>query len=462
MCVLGLVGVMLGGDEAKEDQNRVSVLSDIQEVFGEVRSILQAGVGDDVESLSALLELANELNATYYQDVFLPYLSSFAMPEFHVESLEEMARVVKLYNSAANVHMTFPRRWNVTPQFNRSELAELRQLASQCVLVALSWQARALDKDILEALIEDDVFASLRALDLSLQIIDPMMLVRLIDHRASLSTLTIARVGLIHSGLRLLLRAQGLSRVTALNLESNDALGQKGAQTLAKSPQVATLRRLNMSRCKIGDRGVEALARSAYLTQLDHLELSYNGLRAPSCEAIAAMDAAASMVALNLSGNRLDAQGIHALRDGSIWPKLTRLNLAHNRLDVAALVSLMEVNRFPALKVLNIGNNQALSGNMAQWLEQCGPLPLEALHLCSTPLVRRDFEALSASAALPRLRRLCLRQTNLTEADRRRIEQSSSLPRGLIVEIESNPCSFDEQAMVYRRQMVVGDSPGGS
>jgi uncharacterized protein (TIGR02996 family) len=99
--------------------------------------------------------------------------------------------------------------------------------------------------------------------------------------------------------------------LTSLGLASI-GMGSRGVQTLANSPRLPALVRLDVSRNALGAAGA-ALAASTSLEHLTALNLAETGLGDAGAERLAASEQSARLRALDLSGNAIGEQGARAL-----------------------------------------------------------------------------------------------------------------------------------------------------
>jgi uncharacterized protein (TIGR02996 family) len=142
-------------------------------------------------------------------------------------------------------------------------------------------------------------------------------------------------------------------------------LGSDGAGVLARSPRLAGLRVLNLSRQRINLGGLQALLSSSYLQRLEELHLRSNGIDDVSrfigrpegaplsrldlsdnplgdggVRVMAQWPRSAKLACLGLDTCEISEDGIHALTGAPCWATLCRLDLSRNPLGSEGVLAL--------------------------------------------------------------------------------------------------------------------------
>jgi len=104
--------------------------------------------------------------------------------------------------------------------------------------------------------------------------------------------------------------ASAARQLALLDLGENAAIGDGAARALAAMPQLATLSRLTLEFSAIGSRGARDLATSPHLARLEHLDLGHTAI---DDEAVPDLLAMPQLRSLPLNGTRITVAGIEQL-----------------------------------------------------------------------------------------------------------------------------------------------------
>lgn len=235
-----------------------------------------------------------------------------------------------------------------------------------------------------------------------------------------------------------------LATLLRLDLTGN-RVGADGVRALAASPYMSGLRELGLNGNAVGAGGAAALAGAPWVAGLTRLEVAENGLAAGDVRRV--LDAAPRLETVDVSGNAADVAGLLRYREvtarsvgargvsaglaqpGAHAPgSVESLDLRHNRVDLRTLLAL---GPLPALARLDLGFND-LGDITLTGLPGLRTLGLRANRLVAPALAHPAVEDLDLSvnpladhaavvAGFPRLARLDLGNTTLTDAGLRRL-----------------------------------------
>jgi uncharacterized protein (TIGR02996 family) len=137
-------------------------------------------------------------------------------------------------------------------------------------------------------------------------------------------TLSACKITQAHPAWDDVLACPTLAHFTALDV-SGQTLTPAQLQALARSPQVANLRELNLTRNLVGEAALD-LATSSYLGRLERLNVSQYGLYDAGLATLLTGSFASSLRSLNLARNQLTAVGLVTL---ARWEGASRLEELH-------------------------------------------------------------------------------------------------------------------------------------
>jgi uncharacterized protein (TIGR02996 family) len=132
--------------------------------------------------------------------------------------------------------------------------------------------------------------------------------------------------------------------------------------TLAASPRLAQLTRLNLRYNTIGPAGAAALAGSSHLAQLISLDLALNRIGPGGAQALAGPANLENLTYLDLWGNGIGNSGVAALAGSPFLSQLSYLDLDRNNVGSEGAVQLADSPYLVHLTHLNLRNNQIRDG----------------------------------------------------------------------------------------------------
>lgn len=292
------------------------------------------------------------------------------------------------------------------------------------------------------------------------------------------------------------LRAGQLAEVTALEGATGTPLvrldlslnqiGERGAQSLAKSRRLAQLERLDLDTCEITAKGLAALTRAPFWQTLRQLDLSRNPLGAAGAMVLAEaaepqalhalslvdcdLDAAAlkplaraawlrNLLSLDLSDNPLAGQGLERLAGGAVRAltltgtgldattagkldtllrQLVSLDLSNNALTDAGVVALFGSATAPDLLALKLANCQLTRKGLGVLSKEKRCPRLATLDLSGNPLTVAGVELLLGSAVAGSVQTLTLRYCSLNAASAEHLANAASLANCSVLDLRGN------------------------
>jgi uncharacterized protein (TIGR02996 family) len=215
---------------------------------------------------------------------------------------------------------------------------------------------------------------------------------------------------------RLLAKSPNLARLKVLDLGHNQ-LGAEGARMLADLPHLTSLRSLDLRSNNVCDDGAAAIAASGYLSRLSALDLTQNHVGGPGLKALVASDNLRRLSQLVLIGNFINADSLRALGKSTHLRHLTQLDLSDTHLDETCARALAECTNLSRLHTLLLEQNQ-IGDTGAKALAQSRHLTqLSTLSLRNNRIGKDGAEALAAAALWRRLSRLDLADNVFTDTE---------------------------------------------
>jgi uncharacterized protein (TIGR02996 family) len=206
------------------------------------------------------------------------------------------------------------------------------------------------------------------------------------------------RIGRFSSEAGEKLLASGLlPSVNALSLADTD-FSWRGINALAPSPQLANLRKLNLSQTRTGFH-LGPLVKSPHLGNLRSLNLDSTGAGAPGMSELAGTKKLPALRELVLSRNNMELHDLTPLLKTKALNRLTRLNLFQNVLRDKGLALLTANPAFSTLEDLDVSCN-AVGDAGAVALAGVKWKGLKKLDLHSNLIGEAGALALAASPAL--------------------------------------------------------------
>jgi Leucine-rich repeat (LRR) protein len=180
-----------------------------------------------------------------------------------------------------------------------------------------------------------------------------------------MTSIKLARVKLTPRELRMLVSAQPLPALTALDVSFND-LGLSGGRALSAKTQMPSLISLDLSGCEIGFRGLEAMINASVVSNLTSLSLSQCALDNYAILALTYVMSRARLTHLDLSRNNWsDSYGMRFLLDIPHLSSLTSLNLSQCGITDAGINRLIASTRLSGLTKLDLSGNDISAAGYA-------------------------------------------------------------------------------------------------
>jgi uncharacterized protein (TIGR02996 family) len=195
-------------------------------------------------------------------------------------------------------------------------------------------------------------------------------------------------------------RCPFLAHLRTLDLSYSYRLGAEGLATLASSPHLTRLVRLDASTTGLGPGGGAALAAASGLAHLEELGLGGNRLGPGDAAALARAPHLGTLVALHLFGNRVGAEGVRALASSPHLSRLAALNLRNNALGTEGAAALAAASGLAGLTMLELAGNALGADGLAALLTWPGLERITVLGLSINGLGDSGAAALASSPRL--------------------------------------------------------------
>jgi uncharacterized protein (TIGR02996 family) len=222
-------------------------------------------------------------------------------------------------------------------------------------------------------------------------------------------------------------RCPFLAHLRTLDLSYSYRLGAEGLATLASSPHLTRLVRLNASSTGLGPGGGEALAAASGLAHLEELALSAHRLGPGDVAALAGAPHLGTLVALNLGNNQIGAEGVRALASSPHLSRLAALNLRNNALGAEGAAALAASSGLPGPTMLELAGNALGADGLAALLTWPGLERITVLGLAGNGLGDSGAAALAPSPRLAGATYLDLSGNSIGPAGAKALASSSSL-----------------------------------
>ena len=162
-------------------------------------------------------------------------------------------------------------------------------------------------------------------------------------------------------GVRSLASSPHLGRLDRLDLSMNELTGEHVA-TLLDSPHLARLRVLNLGSNKVGPAGARAVAWCAKLSRLETLSFWFGDIRAEGAAALAKSPHLGALTNLELYANNLGDPGVIALAESPTLARLNRLSIGYNHFTPTAVERLASSPHLTGLTKLAASGNKNFGG----------------------------------------------------------------------------------------------------
>jgi uncharacterized protein (TIGR02996 family) len=280
---------------------------------------------------------------------------------------------------------------------------------------------------------------------------------RFLDHaeeifcHSPLQEVKLLRLNHTRDGAELLARCPQMARLRGLDLAGSGA-GDARVRTLLASEHLANLTSLNLSEAGLGIQGMEAIV-GAGLTRLKHLDLSDNYLGVPvgaftegeppfrlesldlgstgqdadDVRRLADWPGAADLRDLRLDNNNLRVTASEALAESPHLARLERLSLKSNRVGVRGMRALASSPHLAGLQALDVGAASIGVGGLRALAESTTWRRLEELRLNNNIIGPDGAERLAGWPGLASVRVLALAWADLGDAGLRALLRSPHL-----------------------------------
>jgi uncharacterized protein (TIGR02996 family) len=245
--------------------------------------------------------------------------------------------------------------------------------------------------------------------------------------KAPLDQLLLSSLFVGPDGVRYLLRAPWIAQLVNFQLVSDPEtlLGKEGVAALFRTPQLANLRRLDLSYNSLGAEGVGLVAGAAHLQELRRLHLADTEGGTGGFLALCRSRALRQLRDLTYSGNGVNFEDFASEQVPS-WPELRMLFIAFNPLGDQGVAWLTERGVLDRLRELWIGNVNMSGVGFLRLLRSPAARSLGQWENSSSDLSRLDD--LPTRIDLPRLREWDLSYCRLGGAGGARLVRALRAP----------------------------------
>ena len=412
---------------------------DLDQLFGELRSFLQARENDP-HKLQGILGRAREMEPDAYASRWIPYLIRYDLPGFWARTLEELTLYASLLPQGTPLEFI--------PRFEKDQNKPTPSWKEILHDEAMSWITKLTlgpriprPLEAMKAIVNSPHNNHLEALALrnDKSIVDASgtaILRHLTDATDFPKLRSLELRGNVpnNKALEHLLNAPLITQLEALDLRDNDLNDKQTFQALANAPMMQTLRWLRLGSTNLTDATLDRLHATPHPTLLEGLGLSRARLGAGALRSLAASDLMRTVRLLDLESMSLDAEKLNALLDGTQIQELRHLDLNHTQIGQRGAEVLAEhLESMPHLERLELGNcglgeeglrilleslDRVSLKHLELWANDLGPAAatmmatsehlrhLEFIHLGHNVLMDEGITTLVESPAFPELRTL--------------------------------------------------------
>lgn len=351
----------------------------MNELFGELRSLLGSPQVPKEQDLVPLLLKAYQLSSDEYNETWMPYLSQHELPRFRT-SIDEYDAVEPLVplgfelsielvgvsesdlerlNSMSfaklthfEVHMYFS--WTKHLEVGEVEFLRFLSRPDLSNLQFILLHGMGLSERFFEQFFQIN-FPKLRVLRLSQNRIGDAAIEVLTQAKYlnNIIFLDFRYNELKNKSCKLLAECAGLTGLTGLALGYNK-LTVVGIEHLCKSQHLINLKYLNLIAVRMGTRGTEALAKSYLIKNLKMLNLMFNDLDDDAIEIIATHPGFGGVTHLGLRNNDITNDGVLILSKSKTLNELIYIDFYHNWLDRQCVPYLDNPEGLPKLQCFEI------------------------------------------------------------------------------------------------------------
>lgn len=276
-------------------------MSQMEALFGELRSMAQRYHTLPYWELRKLLEQAIAIDEDRYRAEWIPYLVDVdKFPYCFGETLDEIAHIANLFPEGPPLILSIEdTRFDYGMMLDAPHLKRLTgiNVSYKCNLTDTRF-ARMMESPYLENVVRLDVGGN-----------------KLSD-----------------GAMEALAGAKSIQRLEYLRLYHNE-INARGAQALAESPLMSHLTELDISVNNIQDAGIAAIGASPHLGNLRKLDAGSNKIKRKGAEDFAKTTTLVNLTNLSLGQNNIGNYGAQALADCPALSNLTTLSLGRARVN---------------------------------------------------------------------------------------------------------------------------------
>ena len=229
-----------------------------------------------------------------------------------------------------------------------------------------------------------------------------------------------------------------LARLDALTVFAQH-LGHLLAVSLARSPHLSGLKRLELGRNRLADHGVRVLTDAPCLDGLEHLDLRENDIGEAGGRALAAATRLGRLRHLELAGNRLGPTGAGAVCDATELSNLNHVGLAGNRIGPTRLLQLGPPRSLLRPASVNLSANGLTAEGLMAILAGADDLGVRHLDLGHNDLGDEGAWVVAGSRPAAGLRTLRMPANQIGDAGAVALAASPRLAGLTLLDLSNNP-----------------------
>ncbi|MFT5684841.1 MAG: Leucine-rich repeat (LRR) protein [Myxococcota bacterium] len=294
-------------------------MSQLDALFGELRSLMQRAGNINHWDLSRLLRRAIAMDEARYRDEWLPYLTANRLPTFFGKTLDDIELFSRMLPAGTLLILSIE-----LSGFDYDALADA-PFTSCLTGINISYRCRLTDKRF-ERLVQSRHLGGLVQLDVGGNNLGDGAMIALAE-ATSIHQLTYLRLYHNHiqsAGACALAESPLMRQLTMLDISVNQ-IQDDGVAAIGASPYLCNLRNLQVYSNKIKRKGAEAFGRTTTLVNLTDLNISKNNIGNYGALALASCPALSNLTTLSVGRNRINAKGMGYLRGSAHLTKLENL-----------------------------------------------------------------------------------------------------------------------------------------
>lgn len=217
-----------------------------------------------------------------------------------------------------------------------------------------------------------------------------------------------------------------MDRIVNLDLSDNE-LGGRALRALVQSPFCQRLAHLKLNRCLLNQVSVACFA-DAPNFKLTYLDVANNSLGASGADMLAGSQDLASLRRLNVASNHIDGTELIALTKQPTF-RLEFLSINSNQLGNEGVAAIAQCQQYSELKTLDLGNNR-ISNVGIQALAASPYLgKLEVLMLDNNRISDNGVKVIASSTTLANLVELNLSTNEFSQNAAQELSATGNFPR---------------------------------